>query len=154
MAGRGCCGCCSVWYNVNVKKVKIKKLKKIPKSAGKPAKDRVEALLEDMSGSFEAFGEALVLTRESLSNDIKNLGKEMDYKFETVFGELGKLNGEMSEMNSRLDKIEAEIRFIKDEIVGLKSSLSRKADIERLDYLEKKVFAMEKFLKVKLAMSE
>jgi len=118
---------------------KIKKIKNSFKKAGKEEKDRVEALLEDINHNFKAFGEALESTRENLSNEIKDMRKEMDYKFEIVFGELGKIN-------LTLDDIRHELKSIKSDISELKSALSKKADVDKLENLEQRVIVMEKYL--------
>lgn len=117
-----------------MKKTKIKKLKKLPKSADKRTKDRVEALLEDVNGNFKAFGESLDFTRETLRRDMAGINSKLD------------------NIEIRLGSIEIEIISMKNDIAEIKPLLFKEVDIQKLQNLEKRVIVMEKFLKVKLAM--
>ena len=54
-----------------------------------------------------------------------------------------KIEGRFNEIDRHLDKIESELVNIKLEIFDLKTKLDKKADLERLDKLEKRVKQIE-----------
>ena len=110
-----------------MRKAKIKKV-------NKEQKDYVETLLEDVNSKFDAVIEG----HQVLDAKIDNLEDKMDRRFNNV--------------EIKLDSIETEIHSIKSEIKELKNLLVKKADLGRLEILEKRVIIMEKFLKNKFAM--
>ena len=138
-------GCYLPWYNESMKKVKVKKLKKLPKNTDKQTKDRVEILLEDVNSNFKAFGEALDFTREIMKEEFSGLGKKVDKNTEAIGG----LRLDVYGIRMQLDEVNAEISSIKDEITELKLTLSNKGDIKKISNLEKRVFKMENFLQIK-----
>jgi len=118
------------------KKIKIKKISLPLKKMTDKEKDYVTAVLEDVNHNFKAFGEVL--------EDVRKKG-------DATFEEVGNIKGELVVMNHQLDNIEKEIISIKNEIKELRLSLSRKADIEKLNNLESRIIKIEEYLKLSTA---
>jgi len=105
---------------------KIKKLHLPLKKMTAKEKDYTAILLEDVNHNFKVFGEVL--------DDVKRKG-------ETTFEEV-------KEIKERITIVEIHLNEIKKEIKELKLSLTKKADIERLENLELRVSQIEKYLKL------
>jgi chromosome segregation ATPase len=115
----------------------------------KEVKSDVKVLQKDMK---EVKSDVKVLQKDmkEVKGDIKVLQKDM----KEVKGELKGLQGEMKEVkselkntNERLGSIEQEIREIKNEIKEVKKILTNKADIERVERLEMRLYSLEERLK-------
>lgn len=113
--------------------MKIKKIKLPLKKMTEKEKDYTAVLMEDMNHNIQAFWEVL--------DGVKKKG-------DATFEEVGNIKGELVIMNMRLDNIEKEIILIKNEIKDLRLSLSKKADIEKLDKLEIRITKIEQHLKL------
>ena len=129
------------------KKTKIKKLKLPLNKMTGDEKNYTAVLLEDVNSNMKAFWEII----SDNQNDIKILKEKSDATFE----QLGFMTEKIGGMETRLDSIEfklddliSEISFIKEEILALKTSLSAKADKEKLEVLEFKIVRIEKYLKL------
>ncbi len=124
------------------KVIKIKKISLSLKKMTEKEKDYVAVVLEDVNHNFKVFGEVLESVRE---------------KGEATFEEVGNIKGELVIVNHRLDKIEGrldniekEIVLIKSEIKELRLSLSKKADVEKLNELENRIIKIERHLKLSI----
>ena len=129
------------------KNKKIKKLKLPLNKMTGDEKNYTAVLLEDVNSNMKAFWEII----SDNQNDIKILKEKSDATFE----QLGFMTEKIGGMETRLDSIEfklddliSEISFIKEEILALKTSLSAKADKEKLEVLEFKIVRIEKYLKL------
>lgn len=69
---------------------------------------------------------------ESIQSDFRVFGEKLDF-----------IDNRLGRMELRLDKIESELVDIKFEISDLKTKLDKKADLERLENLEKRVKQIE-----------
>lgn len=134
------------------KKLAIEGIK--PPKKDDPGYDYVGVLLEAVQNDFKAFGEGLEFIKTELSA-VKEKG-------ETTFEELGRFKEETTanfirvderfdRIELRLDRIEAEIKSIKSELQELKTVLMKKADIEKLQELERRVIRIEETLKIKFS---
>ena len=143
------------------KKTKIKKLKLPLNKMTGDEKNYTAVLLEDVNSNMKAFWEII----SDNQNDIKILKEKSDATFEQLGFMTEKIGGMETRLdsieslqattNKRLDSIEfklddliSEISFIKEEILALKTSLSAKADKEKLEVLEFKIVRIEKYLKL------
>ena len=154
--------------NLMIKKQKIKKLKlPLSKMTGNE-KDYTAVLLEDVNSNMKAFWEVISGTQ----NDVKDLKEGMENLKDVVVDnsieiselktESEKTNKILDSMDLRFDKMDArfdsiefklndlikEVSFIKEEVGILKSSLSAKADKEKLEIIEFKIVRIEKYLKM------
>lgn len=89
-------------------------IKKIRKNNQNSERDKFTVVLEAIQSDFQVFGEKLELIDEKIDR-----------------------------IELRLDKIETELINIKFEISALKTKLDKKADLERLENLEKRVKQLE-----------
>ena len=121
-------------------KNKIKKLKlPLSKMTGNE-KDYTAVLLEDVNSNMKAFWEVLSGVKE---------------KGDATFEQVGRMTEKLDSMETRLDSMEIKldelisaVSLIKGEIEALKTSLSAKADKEKLATLEFKIVRIEKYLKL------
>ena len=121
-------------------KNKIKKLKlPLSKMTGNE-KDYAVVLLEDVNSNMKAFWEVLSGVKE---------------KGDATFEQVGRMTEKLDSMETRLDSMEIKldelisaVSLIKGEIEALKTSLSAKADKEKLATLEFKIVRIEKYLKL------
>ncbi len=112
----------------------------------------------EMIGSILEDVTVLKEDMKEVKSDVKVLQKDMkEVKSELkgVQGAVKGLQGEMKEVkselkiaNSRLGSIEQEIKEIKNELQEIKKTLKNKADIERVERLEMRLYALEERLKV------
>lgn len=93
-------------------------IKKNNKTEQNRERDEFTVVLESIQSDFQMFGEKLELMDE-------------------------KIEGRFNTIDNRLDRIEAELINIKLEISDLKTKLDKKADLERLENLEKRVKQIE-----------
>lgn len=73
--------------------------------------------------------------------------KEVKSELKGLQGEMREVKGELKIVNGRLGSIEEEIREIKNEIKEVKKTLTSKADIERVERLEMRLYVLEERLK-------
>lgn len=114
-------------------KNKIKKLKlPLSKMTGNE-KDYTAVLLEDVNSNMKAFWEVLSGVKE---------------KGDATFEQVGRMTERLDSMEIKLDELISAVSLIKGEIESLKTSLSAKADKEKLSILEFKIVRIEKYLKL------
>jgi uncharacterized protein (DUF3084 family) len=148
--------------------MKIKRIRLPLNKMTKEDQHYAAVLLEDVQENFKAFGEALETVRGDLNtvksdlntvktdlntvksdlNTVKTDLKAVKKKTNSTFEEVGKIKVQLTGINLRLGKIEQEVRGIKKEIKDLRISLSRKADIKRLEALERRIVLIERHLKL------
>lgn len=135
-------------------KNKIKKLKlPLSKMTGNE-KDYAAVLLEDVNSNMKAFWEVLSGVKEKGDATFEQVGR-MTEKIDSVETRLDSMEGKLEVTNKRLDSMEIKlddliraISLIKRDIETLKTSLSAKADKEKLATLEFKIVRIEKYLKL------
>lgn len=76
---------------------------------------------------------------EAIQSDFQVFGEKLDF----IDGRLNGIDGRLDRIELRLDKIELVLSDIKKEIADLKTKLDKKADLDRLEKLEKKVKQIE-----------
>jgi len=145
-----------------IKKRIIKKSKRVKKNS---TQNHSGVLLEEMNSNLK-----LVLEGHAgLDKKIDGLRGEMNSKFDGLRGEMNsKFDGLRGEMNSKFDglrgemnlkfdkvdnnfktvfeylsKIDDELQFIKLELTQIKSDLKKKADLDYLKILEKRINKIE-----------
>ena len=150
------------------KKRKIKKLKlPLSKMTGNE-KDYTAVLLEDVNSNMKAFWEVLSGVKERGDATFEQVGlmtekiDGIEIRIDSIEGQqtetnkrLDSIEGQQTETNKRLDSIEfklddlmKEVSSIKEEIKTLKTSISTKADKEKLEMLEFKIIRIERHLKL------
>ena len=157
------------------KNKKIKKLKLPLNKMTGDEKNYTAGLLEDVNSNMKAFWEIISdnqndikILKEKNDATFEQLGF-MTEKFGGMETRLDSIESLQATTNKRLDSIESlqtttnkrldsiefklddlisEISFIKEEILALKTSLSAKADKEKLEVLEFKIVRIEKYLKL------
>ena len=151
-----------------VMKQKIKKLKlPLSKMTGNE-KDYTAVLLEDVNSNMKAFWEVLSGVKERGDATFEQVGlmtekiDGIEIRLDSIEGQqtetnkrLDSIEGQQTETNKRLDSIEfklddlmKEVSSIKEEIKTLKTSISAKADKEKLEILEFKIIRIERHLKL------
>jgi len=136
------------------KKRKIKKLKlPLSKMTGNE-KDYTAVLLEDVNSNMKAFWEVLSGVKERGDATFEQVGL-MTEKIDGIEIRIDSIEGQQTETNKRLVSIEfklddlmKEVSSIKEEIKTLKTSISTKADKEKLEMLEFKIIRIERHLKL------
>ena len=136
------------------KKRKIKKLKlPLSKMTGNE-KDYTAVLLEDVNSNMKAFWEVLSGVKEKGDATFEQVGLVTE-KIDSIEIRLDSIEGQQAETNKRLVSIEfklddlmKEVSSIKEEIKTLKTSISAKADKEKLEILEFKIIRIERHLKL------
>lgn len=142
---------------------KIKKIKlPLNKMTGNE-KNYAAAILEDVNSNMKAFWEVIQADREDiagLKNDVaaikedvtelKSDVNELKRITNMTFEEVGKVNEQMAIMNIKIEDIEKELLAIKNEIRDMKVVLSKKDDIEKLEFLEIRVRKIEQHLNFKI----
>ena len=134
-----------------IKKRIIKKSKRVKKNS---TQNHSGVLLEEMNSNLK-----LVLEGHAgLDKKIDGLRGEMNSKFDGLRGEMNsKFDGLRGEMNLKFDKvdnnfktvfeylskIDDELQFIKLELTQIKSDLKKKADLDYLKILEKRINKIE-----------
>ena len=141
----------SLWYNNAMKKI-VKKIKTKKKAEITP--NQFGVILEDVNSKFDLLMEGF----SGLSGQVEDLDKKfnnLDTKFDKLDTKVDKLDAKVDsnhiETNNNfkavfeyLSKIDDEIQSMKLEIEGLKNELSRKADLDKLLQLEKRIIILEK----------
>lgn len=135
-------------------KNKIKKLKlPLNKMTGNE-KDYAAVLLEDVNSNMKAFWEVLSGVKEKGDATFEQVGR-MTEKIDSIETRIDSMEGKLEITNERLDSMEIKldelisaVSLIKEEIESLKTSLSAKADKEKLAILEFKIVRIEKYLKL------
>src|SRR3989338_1899258 len=146
---------------VKNQKIKIKKLKlPLSKMTGNE-KDYTAVLLEDVNSNMKAFWEILSGVKEKGDATFEQVGlvtekidsieirlDSMDARFNKVDEQLDSMNGRFDRVEFKLDGLMKEVSSIKEEIKTLKTSISTKADKEKLEILEFKIVRIERHLKL------
>ena len=103
---------------------------------------RIDNLGGEMSDGFKRI--------DNLEQAMMGGFQRIDKNFQSVFEYLSRtderlehLENRLDKIEGRLDKIEQELQSIKLEIADLKHHLDKKADLERLLFLEKRVEKIE-----------
>ena len=157
------------------KKTKIKKLRLPLNKMTGDEKNYTAGLLEDVNSNMKAFWEIISdnqndikILKEKSDATFEQLGfmtekiGGMETRLDSIESlqattnkRLDSIESLQTTTNKRLDSIEfklddliSEISFIKEEILALKTSLSAKADKEKLEVLEFKIVRIEKYLKL------
>ncbi|GEM_PF-1326597 len=81
---------------------------------------------------------------KEVKSDVKVLQKDM----KEVKGDIKVMKGDIKTINERLSHIEQTIKEMKDEIKELKNVLKNKADIERVELLETRLYRVEERVKL------
>ncbi len=76
---------------------------------------------------------------ESIQSDFRAFGEKLDFIDKRLDG----MDGRLAKIEFRLDKIELILSDIKSDIADIKRALDKKADLERLERLEKRVRQIE-----------
>jgi len=117
-------------------------------------KDYTAVLLEDVNSNMKAFWEVLSGVKERGDATFEQVGL-MTEKIDGIEIRIDSIEGQQTETNKRLVSIEfklddlmKEVSSIKEEIKTLKTSISTKADKEKLEMLEFKIIRIERHLKL------
>jgi len=129
------------------KSSKIKKLHLPFKKMTEKEKDYVAVVLEDVNHNFKAFGEVLEGVRKKGDATFEEVGR-INERLTSVEMSQTLIRGDIKELKATTARIEQEIISIKNEIKDLRLSLSKKADIEKLENIELRVAQIEKYLKL------
>src|SRR3990167_9236028 len=137
-----------------MKNQKIKKLKLPLSKMTDNEKDYTAVLLEDVNSNMKAFWEVLSGVKEKGDATFEQVGLVTE-KLDSIEIRLDSIEGQQAETNKRLVSIEfklddlmKEVSSIKEEIKTLKTSISAKADKEKLEILEFKIIRIERHLKL------
>ena len=137
-----------------MKNQKIKKLKLPLSKMTDNEKDYTAVLLEDVNSNMKAFWEVLSGVKEKGDATFEQVGLVTE-KIDSIEIRLDSIEGQQAETNKRLVSIEfklddlmKEVSSIKEEIKTLKTSISAKADKEKLEILEFKIIRIERHLKI------
>lgn len=135
-------------------KNRIKKLKlPLNKMTGNE-KDYTAVLLEDVNSNMKAFWEVLSGVKEKGDATFEQVGRiterfdSMETRFDSMEVKLEITNKRLDSMEIKLDELISAVSLIKKEMESLKTSLSAKADKEKLATLEFKIVRIEKYLKL------
>ena len=123
-----------------IKKRIIKKSKRVKKNS---TQNHSGVLLEEMNSNLK-----LVLEGHAgLDKKIDGLRGEMNSKFDGLRGEMNlkfdKVDNNFKTVFEYLSKIDDELQFIKLELTQIKSDLKKKADLDYLKILEKRINKIE-----------
>ena len=105
-------------------------------------RDYTAVLLEDVNSNMKAFWEVLSGVKEKGDATFEQVG---------ILTELLKIDSvetRLDSMEIKLDELINAVSLIKGEMEALKTSLSAKADKEKLSTLEFKIVRIEKYLKL------
>lgn len=115
-------------------------------------KDYVAGLMENYNGNLVAIFEVLGDLREKYDMHTEMIGSLMvgmtvvKSDIVEIKSDIVEIKGELNVINRRLDRIEQTVKEMKDEIKELKSVLKNKADIERVELLESRLYQVEERL--------
>lgn len=117
-------------------------------------KDYAAVLLEDVNSNMKAFWEVLSGVKEKGDATFEQVGRmteridSVETRIDSMDGKLEITNKRLDSMEIKLDELISAVSLIKEEIESLKTSLSAKADKEKLAILEFKIVRIEKYLKL------
>ncbi len=158
-------------------KIKAKLLKRLPKKMGDDAYAYTAALLEDVNSNFRVFAENLTIVRDKVDAHHVELGRMNESFTELKIGQnlliedvavlkedvavlkedVSSMKQDISSLNERQDVMQAdikeirlELKSIKNEMAELRNLLYQKADIDRLQSLEKRVSRIEETIQSRL----
>lgn len=124
---------------------KSKKLSLPIKKMSAREKDYIGALMENYNGNLTAIFEVLGDLRDKYDMHTEMIGNLM-VDVSEIKGEIVEIKGHLKRIDTRLDRIEQTIKEMKDEIKELKSTLKNKADVERVELLETRLYRVEERL--------
>lgn len=153
--------------NMNTESKKNKKIAPKKESHTDEIKRYIGAISEHFQNGIDAIVEQFSGFKKTLDSHTEMIGhiledvtvlkedmKEVKSELKEVRGEVKGLQGEMKEvkselktMNSRLGSFEQEIKEMKNELQEIKKTLTNKADIERIERFEIRLYALEERLK-------
>jgi chromosome segregation ATPase len=120
----------------------------------------IGAVTESFQGSVSAIAEQFLGLNKKVDLNTEMTGhlleevtllkeemKEVKSELKGVQGEVKGVQGELKITNERLSRIEQAVKEMKDEIKELKNVLKNKADIERVELLESRLYQVEERLK-------
>ena len=110
-------------------------------------KNYAAVLMENMNSNVKAFWEVLSGVKERGDATFEQVGL-LTEKIDILEAGQAITNKRLDSIEFKLDELIREISFIKEEIRVLKTSLSAKADKEKLEVLEFKIVRIEKYLKL------
>jgi len=120
-------------------------------------KEKSDATFEQLGFMTEKIGgmetrldsiESLQTTTNKRLDSIESLQTTTNKRLDSIESLQTTTNKRLDSIEFKLDDLISEISFIKEEILALKTSLSAKADKEKLEVLEFKIVRIEKYLKL------
>ena len=106
-------------------------------------KEKSDATFEQLGFMTEKIG-----GMETRLDSIESLQTKTNKRLDSIESLQTTTNKRLDSIEFKLDDLISEISFIKEEILALKTSLSAKADKEKLEVLEFKIVRIEKYLKL------
>ena len=106
-------------------------------------KEKSDATFEQLGFMTEKIG-----GMETRLDSIESLQATTNKRLDSIESLQTTTNKRLDSIEFKLDDLISEISFIKEEILALKTSLSAKADKEKLEVLEFKIVRIEKYLKL------
>ena len=106
-------------------------------------KEKNDATFEQLGFMTEKIG-----GMETRLDSIESLQATTNKRLDSIESLQTTTNKRLDSIEFKLDDLISEISFIKEEILALKTSLSAKADKEKLEVLEFKIVRIEKYLKL------
>ena len=123
-------------------KKKIRKKAKAKKASPKLAlkkEDQFGVILEDINSKFDYLAEGYGILKKGQGV----LDAKIDRNHEEFIEFRDEANSKFNTILQQLFNIDDELQFIKSEITGLRMELKKKADLNRLESLEKRVRKLE-----------
>src|SRR3989338_7157858 len=109
--------------------------------------DSIESLQTKTNKRLDSI-ESLQTTTNKRLDSIESLQTTTNKRLDSIESLQTTTNKRLDSIEFKLDDLISEISFIKEEILALKTSLSAKADKEKLEVLEFKIVRIEKYLKL------
>ncbi len=120
----------------NIKKIKF------PDDASE-AERYLGVIIEDIDSKMDLLFEGFDSVRKELGGKIDDVQEDLNSFKTEMRGFKTETRNNFKTVFQYLSRIDEEIQFIKSEIADLKDKLDKKADIERLEKLEKRVNKIE-----------
>ncbi|MCK5460140.1 hypothetical protein KAI52_03430 [Candidatus Parcubacteria bacterium] len=112
------------------------------KKTDKISKDHFTIILEDVNSKLNG----LVEIYSSLNEKVDNLDQKVDRNHQEFIEFKNETKSNFQTVFNLLSNIDDDIKDIKSEIIDIRKTLTQKADLDRVDALEKRV----KILEIKL----
>lgn len=135
------------------KMIKPKKFTLPLKKMSAKEKDYVGGLMENYNGNLTAIFEVLGDLRDKYDMHTEMIGSLMvgmttvKSDIVEIKSDIVEIKGDIKVINGRLDRIEQAIKEMREEIKELKNVLKNKADIQRVELLESRLYRVEERLK-------